>query len=688
MEASAFDLGESAGQVELAQPGMLTRLESELPYRELSMIAAADRRSIDPIYSAHRWWARRPPAIMRGLILAAALSSDTPISEYWNSFASPNKSLTELRVHDPFVGGGSTLVEAARLGADVSGGDIDPLAVEIVRHELRPAPDEEIRAAGEELLSFLRVRYSDLYPSDNSAEMPLHYFWLHEVTCPSCNQPGLLYRNLILVRDAAKHGAVVRDHPLTVFCPVDLSVHDLDSLDARELLHCGHRWNILDGTFVRFRYVCPSCGRKSKHSELRTGVAPRRLAAVEVTVEGQRRRLRPSSESDYQAIAEAGIRVKDDSSLRLPQGRLTPDRYDDRPICFGIETASQLFSDRQLVVFGAAMAWIQDSGLKAPVKRAITLAISNALATNNKLCGYATDYGRLSALFTVRGFPLPALPIELNPLHPGGGRGTLRHCIDRVVRSSSTVVHRYVWSMSDGCPKRAKLSLSTGTPDIQAVRVMSAAERSDGTKADICIFDPPYFDYIAYSELSEFYRAWHDQPANESAPLLPHGDNPVEQFGLDFADCLRATLGRLADGRPLAFTYHSADPDAWRAIGVALDDAKLAITGLWPVRSDGHMGHHSQPGNCEWDLVVCCRRAAETTPAELTASVAGWVSAVRPLAVSESDKTNMSLALAMARSRFAVLSCTGGTTRDTGRTSPDHRTTRPGDGPPGAPLGT
>jgi adenine-specific DNA methylase len=624
---------------------------------------------------------------MRGLILAAALSSETSIDEFWTAFASPSRSLTGLRVHDPFIGGGSTLVEAARLGADVSGGDIDPLAVEITRHELLPAPADEVRAAGEELLSFLRVRYNDLYPTDTSAEIPLHYFWLHEVRCPDCDQPGLLYRNLILVRHPEKSGAVVRDHPLTVFCPADLSVHDLDTLDQRELVHCGRQWNILEGTFTKFRYVCPTCGRKSKHSELRTGVAPRRLAAVEVTVEGGRRRLRASSASDYQAIEEARVPLQDDSLLRLPQGRLTPDRYDDRPISYGIEAAAQLFSERQLVVFGAAMAWIQNSELKAPVKRAITLAISNALATNNKLCGYATDYGRLAALFSVRGFPLPALPIELNPLHPEGGRGTLRQCIERVVRSSSTVVHRNVWSMPDAAPKRTKLSLSTGTPDTQAVRVASAADQGDGPLVDLCIFDPPYFDYIAYSELSEFYRAWHDQPTNVGSPLHPHGDSPAEQFGLDFADCLRATLGRLVDGRPLAFTYHSADPDAWHAIGVALDDAKLVVTGLWPVRSDGHMGHHSQPGNCEWDLVVCCRRAAETTQSEFTASVEGWINEVRPLKVSESDKTNLTLAVAMARSRFAVPSSDGGSTRDTRRTSSDDRAPRPADWPPGSTMG-
>jgi hypothetical protein len=45
----------------LARPGDLTLLEQALPIRELSRVIDADRRAVDPVYGAHRWWARRPP---------------------------------------------------------------------------------------------------------------------------------------------------------------------------------------------------------------------------------------------------------------------------------------------------------------------------------------------------------------------------------------------------------------------------------------------------------------------------------------------------------------------------------------------------------------------------------------------------------------------------------------------------
>jgi putative DNA methylase len=668
-DLGAILVSKGAGQRrnERAQLGEATLLEVGLPIRELSLLAAADRRAVDPVYRAHRWWARRPPAIMRGLLLAAALSSDTSADAFWAAFASSDGALAGLRVHDPFAGGGSTLVEAARLGAVVSGGDIDALAVEIVRHELSPAPAEEVRAAGGELLSYLGQRYGNLYPPDASGGAPLHYFWLHDVECPGCKRSGLLYRNLILARDVGKPGAVVRDQPLTVFCPSDLSVHHLTP-NRSELRHDGRSWPLASGTFIAGRYVCPGCGRKSSHRELRTGIAPRRLVAVETTAEGRRRQLRAGTILDDRAIAAATARLADGSGLHLPEGRLRTDRHDDRPVSFGIETVAQLFGDRQLVVFGAAMTWLNTAELEAPVKRAMMLAISNALATNNKLCGYATDYGRLSALFSVRGFPLPALPVELNPLHRDGGRGTLHQCIERVARSAATSVRRHVWSVAKSAPERAELTFPRSIHVGGAVRVAAAADQAEGTEADLCVFDPPYFDYIAYSELSEFYRAWSNQRTAVDSSLLPHGEDPAGQFGLDLADCLRAAAARLAEGRPLAFTYHSANPDAWRAIGLAVDDAKLVITALWPLRSDGHMGHHSHPGNCEWDLVVCCRRLTETDPAELPVVVEDWIAAVAPLAVSEIDRANMTLALAMARSRYAVPTpsySAGGSTSDT-----------------------
>jgi putative DNA methylase len=318
---------------------------------------------------------------------------------------------------------------------------------------------------------------------------------------------------------------------------------------------------------------------------------------------------------------------------------------------------TDLFTNRQLAVLGSALNWVSTSDLDPKVRSGLRLAVSNALATNNKLCSYAHDYGRLSALFSVRGYSLPALPVELNPLHSHSGRGTLRNCIERVARAGAGTVRRHTWDVGGGGPIPLVMELPRGSSTTHVTcRSATAAARTRDPVADLCVFDPPYFDYIAYTELSEFYRAWLTNAKPSGQSLLPAGPEAGESFGLDLGIAIRSALARLAPGRPLAFTYHSTNPEAWRAIAVALDEAKLRVTALWPVRSDGHMGHHSHPGNCEWDLVLVCRRVTETTPSMARLSVDEWCHSASPLTVGDADRVSMELAISVVIERFGSVS--------------------------------
>ncbi len=135
--------------------------------------------------------------------------------------------------------------------------------------------------------------------------------------------------------------------------------------------------------------------------------------------------------------------------------------------------AVDLFTDRQLAVFGSAFAWLASAKLEPEVRQGLRLAVSNALATNNKLCSYAYDYGRLSALFSVRGYSLPALPVELNSLHTDAGRGSRRHCIERVARAGTDEARRHVWSFAKRGVEGRVLELPTNA-DIDHVLCISA----------------------------------------------------------------------------------------------------------------------------------------------------------------------------------------------------------------------
>ena len=642
----------------LGQSHDRTLLEAAFPFRELSLIAEASRRSKDPVYSAHRWWARRPPLVMRGLLLAASLPVDTAPEAYWRLFESSAPVLSGLHVHDPFAGGGSTLVEAARLGASVSGTDIDPLAVELVRHEIESFDETSFRHSAARLFKFLQFQVGHLFAAQSAEWTPVHYFYLHDVTCPNCRHCGPLYKDLVIARRSNKVGSVVRDSAITAFCPACFEIHALQRRNRIQLRCCGKRFSLYSGTYRGGRYNCPHCGHKSNHAELQSGKAPRRLLAIEETRDGWPRRFKTPSLVDLSLLDDARRYLEEHvSELDVPDYRFRRDGVDARPISYGIHELRQLFTDRQVAVFGHAFRWIKDNtGPDLRVNRALRLSLSNALATNNRLCSYARDYGRLAPLFSLRCYALPAMPVELNPFHLSAGRGTLKRNFDRVQRSSGKLVRRHTWDQASGKVRRYDADYRAAIREVNIeCRSAHATTASFNVRQNICVFDPPYFDFIAYSELSEFYRGWWAKQDLGGTPLMPNSSDPVASFGNALAGELRPIVNALNVESPLSFSYHSGAQKAWEAIAVALDNLDLVVTALWPVKTDSHMGLHTDDGNCEWDLIVVCRKRvgcqSSTFPIK---SAKVWVDLLHPLFVRQSDRTSMNLAIRMATDRFGI----------------------------------
>ena len=113
-----------------------------------------------PIIAVHKWFARRPGSLFRGLVLAEF--GDGPLKDtYFRSNQFPGKV-----VLDPFMGGGTPLLEANRLGCDVLGFDINPMAAWIVREEIEHLDVAAYRVVAKRLMETLESDVGDLYLTD------------------------------------------------------------------------------------------------------------------------------------------------------------------------------------------------------------------------------------------------------------------------------------------------------------------------------------------------------------------------------------------------------------------------------------------------------------------------------------------------------------------------------------------
>ena len=107
-----------------------------------------------PIYQMSKWWARRRSSVFRSMLLAAATKAPDDESKsakaVWDVYYANHQkrgALRHLKVADPFMGGGTTIVEGSRLGMQMFGCDLNPVAWFVVKNEMAQVDIEEVKAS-------------------------------------------------------------------------------------------------------------------------------------------------------------------------------------------------------------------------------------------------------------------------------------------------------------------------------------------------------------------------------------------------------------------------------------------------------------------------------------------------------------------------------------------------------------
>jgi putative DNA methylase len=139
---------------------------------------------------------------------------------------------------------------------------------------------------------------------------------------------------------------------------------------------------------------------------------------------------------------------------------------------------------------------------------------------------------------------------------------------------------------------------------------------------DVVVTDPPYFDFVHYSELSDFFFAWlspvlktrypwFDKDNSSSSGEVQHKDPGefAKLLGDVLAECSRVLNG---DGL-LAFSFHHSRYDGWLAIYKAVTSAGLKVVAAHPVHAELRAASPKSAAKdpISLDAILVCKKEAE-----------------------------------------------------------------------------
>ena len=168
-----------------------TCLEVDFPILRINELSALEGSAGKPIYQMSKWWARRRSSVFRAMLIAAAMEAPAteddngkvvldedgiPVPDatkaaraVWDVYYANHQkaeNFKNLKVLDCFMGGGTTLVEGSRLGFQVAGVDLNPVAWFVVKNELACTDPKEVRKFFDQIESEVKPAVQPFYVTD------------------------------------------------------------------------------------------------------------------------------------------------------------------------------------------------------------------------------------------------------------------------------------------------------------------------------------------------------------------------------------------------------------------------------------------------------------------------------------------------------------------------------------------
>ncbi len=628
--------------------------DDDFPFDALSDIATAEswRKEINrPIYHVHKWWAHRLGTVFRAVVLGALTPSGTNVLDAFYR----NVRLKDRVVFDPFMGSGTTVGEALKLGARAIGRDINPVAHFLVRNALAIHDRKAILRTFEEIERDVADALKSYYKTeleDGTQADVLYFFWVKRLRCPKCRSVVDLHASRIF----ARHASPGRHPEARAACPSCGGVHTV-RFDARVSAcpDCAHVFDPQEGPARGPSANCPVCRHSFRIAKaVRNSDAPpthRLYAKLVLTGDGEKRYL-AATEADRELYRKASEDLANRSDP-YPVVAIEPGYNTDQALGYNYRYWHEMFNDRQLLCLSILAERIRAVGDPA-LKDLFACLFSGTLEFNNMFASFKGEgTGAVRHMFAHHVLKPERTPLEANlwGTRKSSGsfmtmfEGRIRRALDyaddpfelRLVPGRGRTGTEKVFGLSE----RLGFDISSSHREFSLGRRVYLSCGDSGQtdipdrSVDAVITDPPFFDNVHYSQLADFFHVWQRHILGESGPRRSPTTRSRAEVQNSDASTFSKSLARvwaeayrtLHNDGVLVFTYHHSRSEGWHAVLLALMTAGFVVTAAHPVKAEMSVAIPKRQARepIRFDVVLVCRkRGCATTRrvgGELWASV-------------------------------------------------------------------
>lgn len=617
-------------------------IEQDFPFEKIDAIAEIEsyRKEINrPVYHIHKWWAKRLGSVFRSIV-SGALTTDS-----WKGFYEYQQHNDKI-VLDPFMGSGTTLGEAAKLGANIIGCDVNPVSTFLVTQaltnvEASSLEDEYKRIeqdVKEEILSF----YKTIVPGSDSPTQALYYFWVKVVETPSGEEIPLFSSYVF-----SKNAYSKKKPESRIWCPSCESIF-IERYDCKEAVcpSCSNKFNPQVGP-AKGAKVTDSLGNEYKIKDLisRRETPPKhKLYAILALDKDENKVYVKPTQFDFDLLDLANQKLSEqENDLPLPTMSVRKGHNTDQARGYRYLEWRDFFNTRQLLCLGILLNRILKIQDKV-IRDHFVCLFSGTLEFNNIFCSFKGEgTGAVRHMFSNHILKPERTPLENNVWGmPRKSSGTFSSLFkSRLLKAKAYLEEPFEILIDAKSTKRSSKRILCSDPIrlniAQSWDSFSSREKSalilNGDSAclpipdctiDAVVTDPPYFDFVHYSELSDFFYAWLSPALGDDYTYLNRNDsshsNEVQdkdnesfttKIGSIFKECNRV----LKEDGLMCFSYHHSTIDGWMAIYKAVTGAKFDIVAAHPVKAEMSVASPKsaakEPINI--DAILICKKRNEAS---------------------------------------------------------------------------